>query len=1199
MSFTRLWVVASDEFRLTLKRPMIWVLIAFLLFLTYGLSAGWVQIAISSGDAAVGGKKAFLTSEFALTQVFAVFTWSGFIFFVAAAAGLSITRDDEARVHEVLQSTPLKASEYAWGKFLGVFAAFLVLLAGMAGMLILSLAVLPNAEMIETRGPFVLGHYLKPALTFGVPSLLFMCATAFAVGTGTRKPILVFALPVALLLFCTLFLWSWSPAWLSDSANRALMFADPAGVRWLRETWLNVDRGVAFYNAQPVGYDATLIWGRVLWVGLSLAAVGLSVRRFARLARASHPVSADLVRQALSAPAVVPMAHVPATQRLPGSTTVAAPWWRTALLIAGAEARELRSQPGLYLFVPLVLLQVIATSMLALGAFDTPLLRTPGQLAVSQMELLAAYVTLLLVFYAVESLERERSTRLNAIHDTLPLGTGTLLAGKALALGVVIGVIVLTCLAASAVLVMIEGTVRFTLGPYLLLWVLLLVPTFFAVIAFVFAAYGVARGRYGAYGISLGAIGIGVWAGLTDRENWVSDWSLTSAIRWSDISVLEWDRPALILNRLFWLSLGVLFWRVAVWLYPRVDRDPVRWLQGGLLKRRWRALRPALPFIAVPLLLGGLTWREVSRGPDGARAEKMQKDYWRKNLATWWNARTPWMKDADLQVRLEPAERLWDVSGTFLLVNHRDTTLQRIPLTVGPWRNLRFTVDGDSIQPDTASRLFVFTLKRPLAPGDSVRLGFAYTGQDVGASRAGGGASEFIVPSGAVMAGWAPQYFPVVGYVPSIGSDEDNAFEPRDYPEDFWQAVTPALFGSEQPMTVRTKLDVPEAFRANGVGELVHEEVKGGRRITEFRSDVPVMAYNVVAGKWAVRKGKGTALYYHPAHTYNIDEMIDAMDNARQWYGTWFGAFPWKELRISEFPNLAGYAQGFPTNITFSEGIGFLTKSEPKTNLAFMVTAHEIAHQWWGNMLQPGQGPGSNILSEGMAHFSTAMLIEQVKGQRNGLEFRKRIETQYGERRFSDAERKLYRVDGSKQGDQTLTYDKGGWVFLMLADLMGRENAFRGMKEFIDVYRGNPDHAVLQDFTRHMRAYAPDTSSYDAYVRQWFDSVVVAEYKVDSATTRKREDGSWETRALVRNVGTAVMLVDVAATRGERFPDDTTKGKEKPYQQAVARQVFAAGGTGAWVTIVSAFEPEKVVVDPDVRVLQLRRSQAERAIAKR
>ena len=1197
MSWRRLAVVAGDEFKLTLRRPMVWVLLVLLLVLSYGLAAGWVGIQLSSGDASVGGKKAFLTSEFALTQVIAVFSWSAYIFFVSAAAGLAVIRDDEARVLEVLHATPLRPSEYGWGKFVGVWGAFMAVLALNVLALIVCLAVLPNAEMLETRGPFAIWNYLRPALVFGLPTITFIAAVSFGVGTGLRKAILVFALPVALLLFCGLFLWSWSPAWLSETANRALMLADPSGVRWLRETWLVVDRGAEFYNTQPVQLDALFVWSRLGWLGVALGMVALAIGRYSRHVRASHAVPQAVVQQALLAGAqAVPAPSVVLTRARTPTTTQRQSLLATVLMIARAESRELASQPGLYLFVPLLLFQVIATALVTLGAFDTPLLLTPGQLAQTQMQLLTAYVTLLLMFYAVESLERERSTRLSAIHDALPVSTGALLAGKALALGVVLAVIVVACLIASAVIILVQGTVPFALMPFALLWILLLLPTFFVIVAFVFAAYGVAGGRYGAYAITFGAYALSVWAAFSDHENWVSDWSLSSAVPWSDMSVLEFDRQALVLNRLTWLAVGVALWRLAVRLYPRVDRDAVRFVQSSAPRRMVRSLRPALPYVLVPVLLGGLTYREVNNGPNGARAEKMGKDYWKKNLATWREAVVPWVKDAQIDMRLEPADRAWFVRGSYLLVNTRDTTLARIPLTMGSFHNMHFAVDGDSIRPDTASHLYVFRLPHALAPGDSVRLAFSYDGRHEGATRSGGGAGEFLLPSGAVMQGWSPQYFPFVGYVENIGTDEDNTYEPRDYPEDYWTGTTAPLFGSAKPMTVTTRLDVPEAFIANGVGERVSEVVRNGRRHVVFRTDEPVMAFNVVMGRWKVRRGEGTALFYHPAHTYNVQEMGAAMDASRKYYSQWFGAFPWKELRLSEFPALATYAQGFPTNITFSENIGFLTRSEPKTNLALLVTAHEIAHQWWGNMLQPGTGPGANILSEGMAHFSTTMLIGAFKGWRNALEFRKRIETRYGDNRFADAERKLYRIDGSKAGDNTVTYDKGGWVFWMLSDLMGRDTTLRGMKDFIAKYRNNEDHAVLQDFTAHMRSYARDTVAYDEFVRQWFDTVVVLEYKVDSARTRTIAGGKWETRALVRNAGSGTMPVDVAVTRGERFPDDTVKTKPADYRQAITRLTLAPNRVGQWITITSDFEPAKVVVDPDVRVLQLRRASAERKV---
>ena len=246
-------------------------------------------------------------------------------------------------------------------------------------------------------------------------------------------------------------------------------------------------------------------------------------------------------------------------------------------------------------------------------------------------------------------------------------------------------------------------------------------------------------------------------------------------------------------------------------------------------------------------------------------------------------------------------------------------------------------------------------------------------------------------------------------------------------------------------------------------------------------------------------------------------------------------------------------------------------------------------------MLQPGRGPSGNILSEGMSHFSTALLIEQAKGERDAIEFRKRIESRYGEHRQADAERKLLRIDGSKAGDQTVTYDKGGWVFWMLMQRMGREPTLRGMKEFIAAYSGNPDHPVLHDFVTHMRRYAPDTASFDDFARQWFDTVVVPEYRVHNAKTVAAPGGSgWMTTAEIENAGTGRMPIDVAVVRGERFPSDTAKKDAKAEPYAAERVAITLGAKEKQpITIRSAFKPDKVVVDPSVRVLQLRRQSAE------
>src|SRR5207302_9995833 len=115
---------------------------------------------------------------------------------------------------------------------------------------------MPKGDRTDILGPFAFVHYARPALVFGLPALVFMAGMAFALGTLTRKPILVFVAPVAAILLYAFFLWDWSPSWLDPRINYALQMLDPSGVRWLRETWLRVDRGAVFYNHRAVGLDA-------------------------------------------------------------------------------------------------------------------------------------------------------------------------------------------------------------------------------------------------------------------------------------------------------------------------------------------------------------------------------------------------------------------------------------------------------------------------------------------------------------------------------------------------------------------------------------------------------------------------------------------------------------------------------------------------------------------------------------------------------------------------------------------------------------------------------------------------------------------------------------------------------------------------------------------------------------------------------
>jgi len=276
MSLRRLLAVFRLDLAQHTRRSLFWVWVLVVLLMAWTFSTGKVNI--QSGDSSVGGVKAHNTSELAISFQLCILTTMIYGFFVAVAGGMAVIHDDECQIGEVLHATPVRPGEFIWGKFLAVAATALIVLAIHLAAMMVCNHVLPAGAAREFRGPFHLANYLKPAVLFNVPTVVFMAGVSFAMGEWTRRPVLVFFLPLVVFLACGFFLWDWAPSWLDPQVDKALMLIDPAGFRWLNETWLKVDRGVKFYNTAPVPLDWIIVANRVITLGLGLGAVLLSQR---------------------------------------------------------------------------------------------------------------------------------------------------------------------------------------------------------------------------------------------------------------------------------------------------------------------------------------------------------------------------------------------------------------------------------------------------------------------------------------------------------------------------------------------------------------------------------------------------------------------------------------------------------------------------------------------------------------------------------------------------------------------------------------------------------------------------------------------------------------------------------------------------------------------------------------------------------
>ena len=1200
--------IAWIDIRTAWRRPVYITFMAMLVLLVFGFVMGNVRV--QAGDVTSGGKQAWVNSMFNAAFIDSALLGLFLPFFAAITAGMPLIADADRRVDRMVLATPLSARAYVLGRWLGTVIPVSIVSAIYVFAQVLFFEFWPMTDGDKSRGPFELWNYVFPAVVFGLPLLVTISGSSMLLGLWTRQAILVFLLPITSLLIGALFLWSWSPEWLPHWANVALMQLDPAGSRWLSENWLKSDRGVDFYNVTPLQLDPLFVVSRVLWIAVGLACVWRSATIVSGRVRGSERVTRGAVRS--PSPSTAPITVTASAPARSLAMETRAPTIASATrAILRYEVRSLARSPGIWLFAPLIILQIVGSNAVNEVWLGTVRLATSGTLAAGSFNTVTLLLVLLMLFYTVESLNREERHNTTGIirasgAPTIALLSGKVLANAAVAIIIASGAFI-GCLIVIAVQFFMTGIlVPIQFSVFALLWGIVLFPTLFFWCAFIAFVHGLVRNRYATYAIGLGAFVLTGWLQMRGYMNWATNWHLWGALVWSDLDRLEFVWPSVVANRLFVLYSGVLLLLGAIATYPRRVRDLQRTLDLLQPARVGRSLLRFSPFLVVWLVAGGWIWSDARAGHQGATMERMGRDYWKRNEMSFRDAPIPKIDALDADVAIWPTERRVEVKGRYVLSNQHDTPMGQIAITPGAhYKNLKWTLNGTPIAPientpdptspslEDRAGLSVFTLAAPLARGEQVTIGFEFDGvYPEGWTKNGGGASEFILPSGVVLTSFGPSFMPSVGYIEGVGVDERNETDPREPEPDAWTAQTDPAFGSAWGSDVVMRVTGPADWQLNACGEAIDERIDGDRKTVTWKTEHPVRFFNIAGGPLIKSEGEGVAVWFNEQHAWNVEVMKDTLEKCRTFYGAWFAPFPRKQLRLTEFPGLASYAQGFPGNITFSESIGFLARpgGDDELDAVFFVTAHEAGHQWWGNMLMPGKGLGGNILSEGMANFSAYMLSLECRGATAARHALREWENTYVNTRSADSERPLVRTSGTRPGDTSVTYDKGGWVFVMLMDLMGRDAMLAGLQDFIRQYRDGPDFPLLQDFIRVMRSHASDVEEFDAFATQWFERVVLPEFKVRDGeiTGPVGEPPVWTTTALIENAGTGLVSVDVAVERAQ--------GSDPEPQRVMTRVTLGPDGepsSRAAISVQTPFEPARIVVDPDVRQLQVRRKLAE------
>ncbi len=1128
---SRVLAVARLEWRLQMTSAPIWILLVLLLATTSTINP---LVMIPGGAETIGGTRAVANSVYALAPAFAIGTLFAYPFLTALIAGLGTIRDDDTRITELLRSTPLTAHEDTWGRLIGIAAA-LSIAVGLH--LVVMIAFRESGAGGVARGPWSPSAYLVALAIFVVPTVWWCAGVAFAVGSITRRPIAVYAIPVTLFVLMFSVLWNWRPADIAPSLDALLVLLDPTGLRWLSHHLFAVDRGFAHYNTAALAVDALLLANRLVTLALPTLAVvwaahrsGTSARDFGRVTRSGERAAASRSASPTTGPSFAGLAALRMASHGPSALS-------GAFTVLRSELHEVTRQPSLYLFAALLFALVPELAASDPDGYGGRTLLSAGDLAVRALPVVTVLVALYLLALVTESMQRDRVTGFDAIILSTPVATGALLTGRAIAAFMVGAALTFGCAAVTAAVSLAQGGPSVRLTPLVLVFGAVLLPTFVLWIAFVMLVSAATSQRGTALAFGTAALLLTAAQLISGGMTWLTNWPLWGALRWSDFGTFPVHGPALVANRLLALGLAACAFAATGLAFTRRVHDRTaahaRRRPAMVLRRAFAAL----PLAVLPVLTAGFLAIRIEAPRDTAELSAPQEP-------------PVTIRALDVTLRLDPDEQRVRVDGEYLIVNTGASELRTLPIVLPPavvvstWSHEGDTlsVAGEQVQ-----------LPRPLTRLDSMRISFRYTARiPAHASRNGGPVANYIHTSGALL------------------STHRGVILPQ-----FTRGVV-GNFNGGRPFGLRLTVDVPTSFVVSAVGDLLSETFADSRRRSTWMSPVPLLVVTVAAAPYRVIRDAGVAVYHHPDHAEPARAISTTLAAARRNYSEWFGALPWTELRVNEHAELFTQATAYPSAIALSETMGFKTARGPLGDLAFAVTAHEAAHQWWGHLLHVGDGPGSGMLLEGMADYATLRLHAAVLGDSARAAFARRLEREFLEGRRVRDEPSLATAREGSATHEAVLQKKGAMVLWMLQDAIGAERMDRALRAFLAAHPLGGPPATLDAFVAAVRAVAADTSEYDRFVRQWIDSRTLPSFSVESSHCTPASE-RWNCEVVVRNGGDADARVEIAAMRdGIRL-------------SAGVHVELAAGATRG-IAFTSSGRPDALVFDPDVRVLQAGRA---------
>ncbi len=1109
-----LGAIARFEVRYHLRNFLFYILtIIFALLAFAGVASDGVTIGGGIGN--VHRNAPFVTMQFLLVlSVFGVLTTTAFV-------ANSVLRDFDIGIDPLFFSSPIRKWQYLAGRFLGSYFISVLLFAGVVLGIMLA-SFMPWLDP-QTLGPFQLWPYLFSLIFLIAPTLFLVGAIFFAVAALTRSLLWTYASNIALIVG-----WVISRRQLRDIENETLaVMLDPFGLSAFSVAtryWTVFEK-----NTRILPLDGPFLMNRILWIGVGLLILAIAFWKF-NFAAAARKAKKKKLEDTETAEVTPVALQLPRVHQTFGGAASFRQFWATVLL----ESKTVLTSIPFFLIVLLGVMNIWGGTSSLQRLFGTPVYPVTHLMVETIADGFSLFAAIIGTFFAGELVFRERTLKLNEVHDATPTPTWAMWAAKFVALLLVCGAALLAGIATTLIVQTARGYHDYELGLYasgafLHFGVLVLL---IAGLSFVLQV--LLNNKYvGFAGVMLYIVLDGALPAL-DFEHNLYRFANYPPGGYSDMN--GWGhfvQPRLWLN-LYWMLFILIFLAIGHLLWVRGTDDAFRARLREARRRFGAPVLTALALLTVAFVSTGCyiyyTTNVLNEYRTTKDTEKAQADF-EKKYKRYENLPQPRITDVQADVEIHPQKRAVDIRGQYTLVNKTKAPIAELHVLADSELDMvEVHIPGAKLKSaDKDLGYSIYTLTPPMAPGATLPMTFHTAWSARGFVN--GASNVSVVENGTFFNN--SEMFPHIGYIEDFELQDRNdrrkhGLKPieRARPATDMQArMDNAISRESDWINLDTTVSTSADQIALAPGYLQKEWTEGGRRHFHYKTTAPILGFwSYLSARYEVKRDKwqspdGTAIpieiYYDAKHPYNVDRMIDGVKKSLDYFTRNFSPYQHKQVRILEFPGYRTFAQSFPNTIPFSESIGFiadLRDPEDSIDYVFYVTAHEVAHQWWAHQVIGGNVQGSTMIVETMAQYSALMVMEKEYGRDKMQRFLKYELDRYLSDRGSEliAEQPLVMVEN--QG--YIHYRKGSLVMYALRDYIGEERVNAALAKFLrDHAFEEAPYTTAPELVKYFRAEAPP--EHQETITDLFERITLFDNKTNSVEATKRADGKYVVKLTV------------------------------------------------------------------------------------